>query len=78
MRGLVASWPADVWLRAVGGELASTAAIIGLGCRDGDVEAILAGGSALRLAGPAARRISTSSSSQSWPGPGESTTTGGS
>ena len=44
--------PADVWLRAVGGELVHAAAIIGLRCRDGEVEAILAGGAGLRLAGP--------------------------
>ena len=43
---------ADVWLRAVGGDLVSAAAIIHLRCRDGEVEAILAGGACLRLAGP--------------------------
>ena len=48
----MASAAADVWLRAVGGELVSAAAIIGLRCRDGEVEAILAGGASLRLAGP--------------------------
>ena len=46
------SLPADVWLRAVGGELVSAAAIVQLRCRDGEVEALVAGGSWLRLAGP--------------------------
>jgi len=48
----VTSWPADVWLWAAGGELVSATAIIQLRCRDGEVEAIVAGGSWLRLAGP--------------------------
>ena len=43
---------AAVWVRAVGGDLVSAAAVIHLRCRDGEVEAILAGGACLRLAGP--------------------------
>ncbi len=46
------SRPADIWLRAAGGEPVSAAAIIEFRCRDGEVEAIVAGGSWLRLAGP--------------------------
>jgi hypothetical protein len=48
----VTSRAADVWIRAVGGELFSAGAIIMLRCRDSEAEAVLAGGACLRLVGP--------------------------
>ena len=73
----MASGAADVWLRAVGGELVNAAAIIGLRCRDGEVQAILAGGVRLGLAGPGCPPEFHLQLLAEIAKPGGSTTTGG-